>query len=168
MNKTITIDKLGQTPLSDLIESVLYDLDRCIAHGVVLDMARFFTRDNICSACLGGMALLGFMDDMYLNKEYFPHDHKEALKYIAADKQKSADTMMRLFDATTCKAMILHTPLGEICDLSKLKQDKAWDIIYNWHLLYPVGFYGYMSEERLTRLKAELTQLVHMLRQERC
>src|SRR3954463_3653288 len=143
MEKIITINELGHTTLSDLIESVIYDIDRCIEHGIALDMARFFTRNDVeCSACLGGMSVLGFIPSMYLEWRYFPPNAEYALKLAAAGNRKGLDTMMRFFDALRCKSRPQYTPLSEICNLGPLKQDTVWEIIYLWEELNPIGYYG--------------------------
>jgi hypothetical protein len=58
----ITIQNLPEQKLSDLFQSVLYDLKRAENNGVRINMS-YYVSNELCTVCLGGAAVCGFMSD---------------------------------------------------------------------------------------------------------
>lgn len=67
--KRITLENLHKTKLSDLVESVVYDIERVQRHGFEIDMTWWTNKSNgKCCVCLGGAAACGFLPDEKLSK----------------------------------------------------------------------------------------------------
>lgn len=49
----ITIQNLPEQKLSDLFESVLYDLERAEANEISINMS-YYSNSEFCTVCLGG------------------------------------------------------------------------------------------------------------------
>lgn len=65
--RTITIDNLIKTKMSDLFESVLFDLKRVKDNGVDIDMNHWVNANDFnkkCTVCLGAAAVCGFIPDI--------------------------------------------------------------------------------------------------------
>jgi hypothetical protein len=67
MSKLITPENLADVKMSDLVESVLDDLDYVKDMGYGLDMSSFIDTKE-CTVCLGGAAVCGFMPKKEIKK----------------------------------------------------------------------------------------------------
>lgn len=163
--KHITIENLGKTPLSDVIESVLQDIERVTKAGIHLDMDTFFDRTNtgVCKVCLAGAALLGLLDDSYLT-ENFPYSSSEAIKTFDDDKEEVLLYYRNFFDNLRIKIFYK----SQIKDISQVDIDTAIKTLEKWKKLYPRMYTGIINDTRIGWLKEDIRELIKMLREKGC
>jgi hypothetical protein len=91
--KMITIQNLPEQKLSDLFESVLYDLERAEANEISINMS-YYSNSEFCTVCLGGAAVCGFMSDYskdtlkQISEKVFSRNGFEGLRLDSPEKVK--------------------------------------------------------------------------------
>lgn len=157
----ITQDNFHEVPLSDLIESVLYDIDSARKAGLGIDMSAYVQHNLTCTVCLGGAAVLGFLG----------HGQRALSRLNWMMRSTDGDERLRrlayFFDNLRAKrsgAMVIR-----VLEFKLLPRDKVaaiQDTFYAWRHQFPAVFVGLIVSEELTRLKKEIKALVAMLRKQ--
>src|SRR5579872_1227688 len=160
--KAITAHNFHRVPASDLIESVLYDIDRCLKAGVKFNMSSYGSKlDNgNCMACLGGMALLGF------EPRITPDVVQKIGHYVCkAGSTVNGETkkywLARMMDGLrTCMFVNFEEGFENIYRSSI--PGPAYDelrLFFKSHY----GFYGRMHTEDVTKLQKFIMEVVEIL-----
>jgi hypothetical protein len=161
-NNLITLENFTKVPISDLIESVLTDINTVLKKGYKIDMSTWFSEylSKECTVCLGGAAVMGFGVEnpsklFHRNIKKTPDERFE--EYI-----DELSHLMIFFNALRKKTIWDFGPSMYSLRISgpvKL-------VISRWVEEYPNPFYSLLDSKELNRLKKELSILVKMLRNE--
>ena len=108
--KIIELDNLNKTKLSDIIESVIADIQRVTTIGFKINMYLWCHVDNIddyCCVCLGGASALGFLSDKQikdiLNAKVRPSTPLDLAEYVNHGKEKEVENMIYMFNSLRSK-----------------------------------------------------------------
>lgn len=69
--KVMTPENLHEFKFSEVLRSSAVDLQRAVDAGLAIDMRNYFAweeRGKACSVCLAGAAVLGFVEDLRINR----------------------------------------------------------------------------------------------------
>lgn len=101
MNR-ITVKNLPEQKLSYVILQVIEDINRVIKFGYIIDMSVFVdSRRGLCSVCLGGAAVMGFVPDERVKRNYNELDELVTTgvnEGISEDEQKRLRHLAYTFD----------------------------------------------------------------------
>ena len=141
----ITIQNLPEQKLSDLFESVLYDLERAEANEISINMS-YYSNSEFCTVCLGGAAVCGFMSDY----------SKDTLKQISDGIEITEAERFRLVDMARMFDSFRRGSLHEVWtyynnfSLKKLNRDKMRNVINEIGDLEYFAYYPDMRKLRST------------------
>lgn len=158
MNKSITLSNIHEFKLSDIIESVIYDLQLAMKHNVNIDMSTYIEVKPCCTVCLGGAAACGFIgfdkesiqlthniiypDLDSFEKEKFEKFYKVSIK----EAENILDYIRWLFNELRVKSFDAvfyqyNRLTGKNIKLSSNVENKLYNVGQN--------FYGELSKEEI-------------------
>ena len=164
MSKTITPANLHKQKLSDIFESVLYDIDLVTKRGIKIYMDSWAgCRDGVCTVCLGGAAVCGFKPD---NPESLINDETNLAKILNGPHQTDVSRMEFMFDS------FRDGDADHIAYEAKflLRKSEKWasellDVINSFfdedHF---TRYIGLVEGDELKRLKNDIKRFVKLLR----
>ena len=95
--KTITLKNLKNVKLSDLVESVVYDIERMERFGFQINMANWF---NNCGVCLGTAAACGFLPAKVIKKmKHKGYCASDIVEIVNNKHEKEVGNMIQLFNS---------------------------------------------------------------------
>lgn len=164
----ITFDNVHQFKPSELIESVLEDIDSILARGIRLDMGEFFNEED-CAVCLGGAKLLGMRSDninLFLSNQITCR--QEAITTNKAEWEleyvRTGEYVAELFDKIRWGSCI-----GVAHGIANLYSDRMADVTYSKISQAVDGwkgrhFVGKILGKDIVALKQSIIQLVTLLK----
>jgi hypothetical protein len=163
--KTITLDNLHKVKLSDLIESVIADIEIAQDNGFAINMGAYYKKyDNVCAVCLGGAAALGFMGKdtiEELKTSYGVRSADDLSKVVNHGKENIVYNMIRLFDELrSCdwSSVIFYY---ESMTGKHIIHDELYQIVRNLGIS---GYSGYLNKVEINQMIRQYTNLVTHLR----
>lgn len=170
----ITPQNLHRQKLSDIFESVYYDLLRMKDLGIGIKMSTYIDverkegsrKPEICSVCLGGAAVCGFLrDDQMQVPPLKVNSFLSDISKLAADRNKVVanrlESMANMFDdfrscglrnICTYAAEFLDKMIWTDDDQRKLNSDFRYKYLTKTGLSFE-GFFGTLNDQDFTRLK---------------
>lgn len=169
MNK-ITVDNLHEHKISDIVESVIEDIQFVGKHGIGIDMSTYVTSENgkVCTVCLGGAAIMGFIPDNRVHGTYMSswdlikHGVNEG---ATAEQMGRVLSMSRMFDSLRVRSYLsfssyAHEVNNSFPEWFGHEDHPALIELNNLHKT----FFGIISDKEMKELKRYIESVVRILR----